>query len=193
MTKCIICCRISNVYLYYTDGEMEAVMGILKEVKCKNCDRRYSPLLSKCPYCHARRGKQGKRSRDNDNSGLKVIVGLLLLLILIVAVVVLLVSSLKAEKTGTETDAAQVEGTVQTEDAEEDREPGALRIRLHQAQQFTEAAPRPRQRQQRTRQREQQPREDALHDPVALPAPGLDPVDRHITAALAERPDRNNQ
>ncbi|MBQ3405522.1 MAG: Ig-like domain-containing protein, partial [Oscillospiraceae bacterium] len=59
---------------------------------------------------HARRGKQGKRSHDNDHSGLKVIVGLLLLLILIVAVIVLLVSSLKASKDSvTETESTQTE------------------------------------------------------------------------------------
>jgi len=70
-------------------------MGILSEVKCGRCDRRYSGLRSKCPYCGARRGnKRAKRATDDSNNTWKLIIGLLLLLILIVAVVTLVVSSL---------------------------------------------------------------------------------------------------
>ena len=74
-------------------------MGILSEVKCGRCDRRYSGLRSKCPYCGTRRGnKRAKRSTDESGSTWKLVIGLLLLLILIVAVVTLVVSSLSEGK-----------------------------------------------------------------------------------------------
>lgn len=69
-------------------------MGIISEVKCGRCDRRYSGLRSRCPYCGARRNQRGKRSSDGDNNVWKFVIGLLLLLILIVAVIVLVVTSL---------------------------------------------------------------------------------------------------
>ena len=69
-------------------------MGIISEVKCGRCDRRYSGFRSRCPYCGARRNKRGKHADDDDNSRGKLIVGILLLLILIVAIVVLIVTSL---------------------------------------------------------------------------------------------------
>lgn len=68
-------------------------MGIISEVKCGRCDRRYSGFRSRCPYCGARRNKRGKHADDSDNSRGKLIVGALLLLILIVAIVVLIVTS----------------------------------------------------------------------------------------------------
>ena len=40
-----------------------------------------------------------------------------------------------------------------------------------------------------SQKREQKPCEDALHEPVAFPAPGFDPVDGHIAARLAEGSD----
>ena len=69
-------------------------MGIISEVKCGRCDRRYSGLRTKCPYCGARRNQRSKRASDGDNNVWKFVIGLLLLLILIVAVVVLVVTSL---------------------------------------------------------------------------------------------------
>ena len=69
-------------------------MGIISDVKCGRCDRRYSGLRARCPYCGARRGKRGKHANDADNSKGKLIIGLLLILVLIVAVVVLVVTSI---------------------------------------------------------------------------------------------------
>ena len=70
-------------------------MAIISEVKCSRCDRRYSGLRSRCPYCGARRSKRGKMSRGEDNSKGKIIIALLLMLIVVVAVVVLIVSSVR--------------------------------------------------------------------------------------------------
>ena len=47
--------------------------------------------------------------------------------------------------------------------------------------------------QQRTQQRENQPGKHALNQPVRLPAPVFYPINRHVTARLAERADSNNQ
>lgn len=65
-------------------------MGIISEVKCYRCDRRYSGFRSRCPYCGARRSKRGKRAADTGNNKGKLIIGILLLVILIVAVIVLI-------------------------------------------------------------------------------------------------------
>lgn len=69
-------------------------MGIISEVKCSRCDRRYSGLRSRCPYCGARRSSRGKRAPNGDNSTWKLVIGILLLLVLIVAVIVLIFTSL---------------------------------------------------------------------------------------------------
>ncbi len=69
-------------------------MGLIPQTKCSRCDRKYSGLRSRCPYCGARRRKKGKRVSDTDNSTWKLIIGVLLLVVLIAAVVVLLVTSL---------------------------------------------------------------------------------------------------
>lgn len=70
-------------------------MAIISEVKCPRCDKRFSGLRLRCPYCGARRGSSGKHASENDNSKGKLIIGILLLVILIVAVVVLVVTSTK--------------------------------------------------------------------------------------------------
>jgi hypothetical protein len=69
-------------------------MAILPEVKCKVCDRRYSGIHSRCPYCGARRGARGKRADGDDYVKGKVMVGILILSALIVAVAALLFTTL---------------------------------------------------------------------------------------------------
>ena len=71
-------------------------MGLFHEVKCGKCDRRYSSIRSRCPYCGARKN-QGKRASESDGGNRQVqqIVGIVVLLIIIIAVVVLVASSLK--------------------------------------------------------------------------------------------------
>lgn len=80
-------------------------MGLIPQTKCSRCDRRYSGLRSRCPYCGSRRRKKGKRSTDTDNATWKLVIGILLVVVLIAAVVVLLVTSLA--DAGTNTDDTQ--------------------------------------------------------------------------------------
>ena len=72
-------------------------MSILAEVKCARCDRKYSGLRSRCPYCGARRTGRGKYSEENDNSKAKMLVGILIMAVLVVAVVVLLLTTEKPD------------------------------------------------------------------------------------------------
>ncbi|MGM9522148.1 MAG: Ig-like domain-containing protein [Oscillospiraceae bacterium] len=69
-------------------------MGLIPQAKCSRCDRKYSGLRSRCPYCGARRRKKGKRVSDTDNATWKLIIGIILVVVLIAAVVVILVTSL---------------------------------------------------------------------------------------------------
>ncbi len=67
-------------------------MGLIPQTKCSRCDRTYSGLRSRCPYCGASRSKRGKRVSDGDNATWKLIIGVLLIVVLIAAVVVILVT-----------------------------------------------------------------------------------------------------
>lgn len=67
-------------------------MSLIPEVKCGRCDRTYSGLRSRCPYCGAHRHKKGKRVSDGDNATWKLIIGILLIVVLIAAVIVILVT-----------------------------------------------------------------------------------------------------
>lgn len=93
-------------------------MALIPEVKCRRCDRRYSGLRTRCPYCGMRRSGKGKRVPANDKTTLKMIIGLLLLFILAAAVVFLIVLSNKQNaKTDTskETVYTSTDGGVQSE------------------------------------------------------------------------------
>jgi len=68
-------------------------MSIIAEVKCARCDRKYSGVRSRCPYCGARRIGRGKYTEDSDNSKGKMLIGVLILAVLVVAIVVLLVTT----------------------------------------------------------------------------------------------------
>ena len=65
-------------------------MSIISEIKCARCDRKYSGVRSRCPYCGARRIGSGKYSEEGDNSKGKMIIGILVLGVLVVAAGVLL-------------------------------------------------------------------------------------------------------
>ena len=71
-------------------------MGLFSDVKCGRCDRRYSGLKARCPYCGARRGKRGKHAKDYDNSKGRIIIGLILMIVLIVAVIIVISTSMPA-------------------------------------------------------------------------------------------------
>ena len=68
-------------------------MSIISEVKCSQCDRRFSGFRARCPYCGARRSQRGKHANENDNSKGRIIITLVLVVLLILAVVVLIVTS----------------------------------------------------------------------------------------------------
>ncbi|MCL2044990.1 MAG: hypothetical protein FWG88_01205 [Oscillospiraceae bacterium] len=68
-------------------------MSIISEVKCARCDRKYSGVRSRCPYCGARRIGSGKYSEEGDNSRGKMIIGILIMSVLVVAAAVLLFST----------------------------------------------------------------------------------------------------
>lgn len=69
-------------------------MSLVPEVKCPRCDRKFSGLRGRCPYCGTRRRSKGKRVSASDNSFWKLLISAVLLLVLIIAVVVLIVSAL---------------------------------------------------------------------------------------------------
>lgn len=72
-------------------------MGFVPQVKCSRCDRRYSGLRTRCPYCGARRSRKGKRAAQADNSVWKLVIGIVLMVVLIAAVVILLITTDKGE------------------------------------------------------------------------------------------------
>ncbi len=74
-------------------------MGLFGEIKCRRCDRRYSAIRSRCPYCGARKKRAGKSDGDGDGKG-KIIIGIILLAIIIIAVAVLVYMSLSGKTFG---------------------------------------------------------------------------------------------
>ena len=70
-------------------------MSFIGEVKCARCDRKYSGVRSRCPYCGARRIGRGKYSEEGDNSRGKMLIGVLILAVLVVAAAVLLLTTEK--------------------------------------------------------------------------------------------------
>lgn len=65
-------------------------MAIIPKVKCSNCDRSFSGLQSKCPYCGTRRAKGGKFSMpESGDPKWRLVVGLLLLVAVICTVIAL--------------------------------------------------------------------------------------------------------
>ena len=70
-------------------------MALFQDVKCGRCDKHYSSIHSKCPYCGAKKNRDGKTASGANNTRWQVIVGLVVLILIIIAVVVLLAMSLK--------------------------------------------------------------------------------------------------
>ena len=74
-------------------------MGLFGEVKCGRCDRRYSAIRGRCPYCGARKRRSGKSAGNGDNRW-QIIAGIILLVIIIIAVAVLVFKNISAGGTG---------------------------------------------------------------------------------------------
>ncbi|MDR0904765.1 MAG: hypothetical protein LBN00_01095 [Oscillospiraceae bacterium] len=72
-------------------------MALITDVKCGRCDKHYSALRTRCPYCGARRGAAGKHSGDRDDIKGKMIIGIIFLIIILAATAVLLFTSVKNE------------------------------------------------------------------------------------------------
>ena len=65
-------------------------MSLVSEIKCVKCDRMYSGLRSKCPYCSTRRIDFGKYSESGDNPKGKILIAILIMSVFVVATGVLL-------------------------------------------------------------------------------------------------------
>ena len=78
-------------------------MGIISEVKCARCDRKYSGFRTRCPYCGARRSQRGKHAAENDNTKGKLLLGIIFLVVLIAVVIVLVISSNNKNPSRTDT------------------------------------------------------------------------------------------
>ena len=65
-------------------------MSVVSEIKCGKCDRMYSGLRSKCPYCGTRRISRGKYADDGNNSSGKILIAILIMTVFVVATGVLL-------------------------------------------------------------------------------------------------------
>jgi len=68
-------------------------MSIVSEIKCARCDRKYSGVRSRCPYCGARRIGRGKYTEDADNTKGKMLISVLIMGVLVVAAGVLLLTT----------------------------------------------------------------------------------------------------
>ena len=65
-------------------------MALINEIKCARCDRKYSGVRSRCPYCGARRIGRGKYSEDSDNAKGKMLISVLIMAVFTVAAGILL-------------------------------------------------------------------------------------------------------
>ncbi len=72
-------------------------MGLFGEVKCGRCDRRYSAVRGRCPYCGARKRRSGKSYGNGDNRW-QIVAGFILLIVIVVAVAILVFKNLSAGK-----------------------------------------------------------------------------------------------
>jgi hypothetical protein len=73
-------------------------MSLIGDVKCGRCDKHYSALRGRCPYCGARRGTAGKHAGDRDDIKGKMIIGIIFIVIILAATAVLLITSIKNGK-----------------------------------------------------------------------------------------------
>jgi len=65
-------------------------MAVVNEIKCARCDRKYSGVRSRWPYCGARRIGRGKYSEDSDNARGKMLISVLIMAVFTVGAAILL-------------------------------------------------------------------------------------------------------
>jgi len=68
-------------------------MAIINKIKCARCDRKYSGVRSRCPFCGARRTGSGKYSDDSNGSNFKMLVSVLIMAVFTVAAGILLITT----------------------------------------------------------------------------------------------------
>lgn len=104
-------------------------MGIIPKVKCSRCEKSYSGLQSKCPYCGARRSKGGKFTMpEPGDPKWRLAVGVLLLVAVLCTVIGLVninsgdrdenakTSTSETSPSPSETDSAEVSPSPETSD-----------------------------------------------------------------------------
>lgn len=72
-------------------------MAIVNEIKCARCDRKYSGVRSRCPYCGARRIGRGKYSDDSSNAKGKMLISVIIMAVFAIGAAVLLFSSVETD------------------------------------------------------------------------------------------------
>ena len=109
-------------------------MSIVNEIKCARCDRKYSGVRSRCPYCGARRIGRGKYTEDSDNAKGKMLISILIMAVFAVGMGILLISN------PVEADAGNT-GNDQSIDAPDDDEDDDLFFQLPPEEPFIEDPP----------------------------------------------------
>ena len=66
---------------------MSLLSNLIPKVKCGRCDRSYSGLKHRCPYCGAGRSRGGKRASDAGDASARRMIKVLLLLVLVITVI----------------------------------------------------------------------------------------------------------
>ncbi len=72
-------------------------MAFVPEVKCGRCDRRYSALRARCPYCGTYKRRRTRKMAESDNTTWKMVVGAALMLVLAIGVITLAADAKKAQ------------------------------------------------------------------------------------------------
>jgi DNA-directed RNA polymerase subunit RPC12/RpoP len=103
-------------------------MSIISEVKCARCDRKYSGLRSRCPYCGARRIGRGKYSEETDNAKGKMLISIMIIGVLVIAVLFLLLSVPKPDKDDNSGSLNSPTGTPMLTDDDNSSLPGNNRV-----------------------------------------------------------------
>jgi len=78
-------------------------MALVNDIKCARCDRKYSGVRSRCPYCGARRIGRGKYTEDTDNAKGKMLISILILSVFTVAAGIMLFTT-PSDSSGVPTD-----------------------------------------------------------------------------------------
>jgi len=68
-------------------------MSVASEIKCARCDRKYSAVRARCPFCGAQRLGRGKYSDEYESTRGKMLLSILIMLVLVVAAGVLVFSA----------------------------------------------------------------------------------------------------